>query len=112
MNSVFLKGLLNLAIIFSTNCLLAQSEIADNRKSNTTTSETKSSLSLERVFRDPTLYPKPGNFGEFAPEGKHFLEFVSEETDKSKPTSVPQWSLVKTDIEGKSSERITLFDSK
>lgn len=71
-----------------------------------------SSLTLERVFRDPTLYPKPGNFGEFAPDGKHFLEFVSEETDKSKPTSVPQWSLVKTDIEGKSSERITLFDSK
>jgi len=74
--------------------------------------DTPKRLTLESVFRDPTLYPKPGNFGEFAPDGKHFLEFVSEETDKSKPTSVPQWSLVKTDIEGKSSERITLFDSK
>ncbi len=112
MKIVFPNVLINLAIICSTNLLLAQSEIASNNTSNTKTFEAKSTLTLERLFRDPTLYPKPGNFGEFAPDGKHFLEFVSEETDKSKPTSVPHWSLVKTDIEGKSSERITLFDSK
>ncbi|MBM3438117.1 MAG: S9 family peptidase [Bacteroidetes bacterium] len=74
--------------------------------------EETAQLTLERIFRDPTLYPKPANFWEFAPDGKHFLEFVQQEVDKSKPNIPLHWSLVKKDIEGKYATTATLFDSK
>ena len=62
------KALL-LCTIFTANIGIAQNTSA---KASAAVEE-KTGLTLERVFRDPTLYPKPGNFGEFAPDGKHFL---------------------------------------
>lgn len=70
------------------------------------------SIALESIFKDPTLYPKSGNFGEFAPDGKHFLEFTQNEADKLIPNAPVNWSLVKKDIEGKLATSTTLFDSK
>ena len=66
-------------------------------------------LTLESIFRDPSLYPKPGNFGEFAPDGKHFIELSVDDAPANTP---PNWSLIKKDIEGKSNSTIILFDSK
>lgn len=71
-------------------------------------------LTLESIFKDPSLYPKPGNFGEFAPDGKHFIELKLEEpqsSDKKTSNSPVAWSLIKKDIEGKSNTPIVLFDA-
>ena len=71
-------------------------------------------LTLESIFKDPSLYPKPGNFGEFAPDGKHFIELKLEEpqpSDKKTSNSPIAWSLIKKDIEGKSNTPIVLFDA-
>jgi dipeptidyl-peptidase-4 len=73
-----------------------------------------STLTLESIFKDPSLYPKPGNFGEFAPDGKHFVELKQEEpqpSDKKTSNSPISWSLIKKDIEGKSNTPIILFDA-
>ncbi|MFN5415248.1 MAG: hypothetical protein ACK5BM_08570, partial [Bacteroidota bacterium] len=88
----FVKALL-LCTIFTANIGIAQNTSV---KASAAVEE-KTGLTLERVFRDPTLYPKPGNFGEFAPDGKHFLEFVQEEAGKSIPNAPSNWSLVKKD---------------
>jgi len=104
----YLVKALLLCTIFTANIGIAQNTAA---KASVAVEE-NTGLSLERVFRDPTLYPKPGNFGEFAPDGKHFLEFVQEEAGKSIPNAPSNWSLVKKDIEGKLATSTTLFDSK
>lgn len=112
MNDVFKRSILIFTLIWSAHLSFAQLEISGNNPSNKSATEAPASLTLERIFRDPSLYPKPGNFGEFAPDGKHFLEFVSEEISKSKPTDPVHWSLLKKDIEGKNTTATVLFDSK
>ena len=73
-------------------------------------------LTLESIFKDPSLYPKPGNFGEFAPDGKHFIELKIDDSpqpsDKKTSNSPIAWSLIKKDIEGKSNTPIILFDAR
>jgi len=73
-------------------------------------------LTLESIFKDPSLYPKPGNFGEFAPDGKHFIELKLDDSpqpsDKKTSNSPIAWSLIKKDIEGKSNTPIVLFDAR
>jgi len=80
------------------------------------TVEQNPGLTLERIFRDPALYPKPGNFGEFSPDGKHFIEFKLDDspqpTDKTTSNRPIPWQLIKKDIEGKSNTPIILFDAK
>jgi len=66
-------------------------------------------LTLARIFRDPALYPKPGNFGKFAPDGKHFIELQVDDATANTPAN---WTLIKKDIEGKSNSITVLFDSK
>jgi len=82
-----------------------------------TSTITKSNvLTLESIFKDPSLYPKPGNFGEFAPDGKHFIELKIDDSpqpsDKKTSNSPIAWSLIKKDIEGKSNTPIILFDAR
>jgi len=73
-------------------------------------------LTLESIFKDPSLYPKPGNFGEFGPDGKHFIELKIDDSpqpsDKKTSNSPIAWSLIKKDIEGKSNTPIVLFDAR
>ncbi len=80
------------------------------------TVEQNPGLTLERIFRDPSLYPKPGNFGEFSPDGKHFIEFKLDDSpqpsDKTTSNRPIPWQLIKKDIEGKSNTPIILFDAK
>ena len=111
------KGLLWIGLLVSgflfTHPVTAQT---DTRIQNPGPSAiTKSStLTLESIFKDPSLYPKPGNFGEFAPDGKHFIELKLEEpqpSDKKTSNSPIAWSLIKKDIEGKSNTPIVLFDA-
>ncbi len=77
---------------------------------------TKSSaLTLESIFKDPSMYPKPANYGEFAPDGKHFIELRIEEpqpSDKKTSNSPVAWSLIKKDIEGKTNTPIVLFNAR
>ncbi|MFN6294049.1 MAG: DPP IV N-terminal domain-containing protein, partial [Bacteroidota bacterium] len=94
-----------------------QTSIAQNTSAKASAAvEEKTGLTLERVFRDPTLYPKPGNFGEFAPDGKHFIEFKLDDSpqpsDKITSPGPNPWQLIKKDIEGKSITPIILFDAK
>ncbi len=111
------KGLLWIGLLVSgflfTHPITAQ---IDGKIQNPGTSTiTKSNaLTLESIFKDPSLYPKPGNFGEFAPDGKHFIELKLEEPQPSdkKTSNLPvAWSLIKKDIEGKSNAPIVLFDA-
>ena len=111
------KGLLWIGLLVSgflfTHPVTAQTEtrIQNPGPSNSTKSST---LTLENIFKDPSLYPKPGNFGEFAPDGKHFIELKQEEpqpSDKKTSNSPIAWSLIKKDIEGKSNTPIVLFDA-
>jgi dipeptidyl-peptidase-4 len=95
--------LIAFAIAQFAHIVCAQSPTAQSSK----LIETK--LTLESIFRDPTLYPKPGNFGEFAPDGKHFIELKVEDAPAN---TAAQWSLIKKDIEGKLNNTIVLFDSK
>ncbi len=80
------------------------------------TVEQNPGITLERIFRDPSLYPKPGNFGEFSPDGKHFIEFKLDDSpqpsDKTTSNRPIPWQLIKKDIEGKSNTPIILFDAK
>lgn len=80
------------------------------------TVEQNPGLTLERIFRDPSLYPKPGNFGEFSPDGKHYIEFKLDDSpqpsDKTTSNRPIPWQLIKKDIEGKSNTPIILFDAK
>ena len=96
---------LPVAILFmgatSYHTIFAQTPVATETSAN--------KLTLESIFRDPSLYPKPGNFGEFAPDGKHFIELSVDDAPANTP---PNWSLIKKDIEGKSNSTIILFDSK
>jgi dipeptidyl-peptidase-4 len=111
------KGLLWIGLLVSgflfTHPINAQTDtrIQNPRPSTITKSST---LTLESIFKDPSLYPKPGNFGEFAPDGKHFIELKLEEpqpSDKKTSNSPIAWSLIKKDIEGKSNTPIVLFDA-
>ena len=100
-------------LISQTSCffLFVGSVINSSWAQSTTPSNT---LTLESIFKDPSLYPKPGNFGEFAPDGKHFIELKLEEpqpSDKKTSNSPIAWSLIKKDIEGKSNTPIVLFDA-
>jgi len=100
-------------LISQTSCffLFVGSVINSSWAQSTTPSNT---LTLESIFKDPTLYPKPGNFNEFAPDGKHFIELKLEEpqpSDKKTSNSPVAWSLIKKDIEGKSNTPIVLFDA-
>ena len=100
-------------LISQTSCffLFVGSVINGSWAQSTTPSNT---LTLESIFKDPSLYPKPGNFGEFAPDGKHFIELKLEEpqsSDKKTSNSPVAWSLIKKDIEGKSNTPIVLFDA-
>ena len=100
-------------LISQTSCFLLflGSAISSSWAQSTTPSNT---LTLESIFKDPSLYPKPGNFGEFAPDGKHFIELKLEEpqpSDKKTSNSPIAWSLIKKDIEGKSNTPIVLFDA-
>ena len=100
-------------LISQTSCffLFVGSAISSSWAQSTTPSN---SLTLESIFKDPSLYPKPGNFGEFAPDGKHFIELKLEEpqpSDKKTSNSPIAWSLIKKDIEGKSNTPIVLFDA-
>ena len=100
-------------LISQTSCffLFVGSAISSSWAQSTTPSNT---LTLESIFKDPSLYPKPGNFGEFAPDGKHFIELKLEEpqpSDKKTSNSPIAWSLIKKDIEGKSNTPIVLFDA-
>ncbi|MFZ9515447.1 MAG: hypothetical protein ACO29P_09470, partial [Bacteroidia bacterium] len=63
MNSMS-KSLFSFIFLFGFGINVSMSQNAPSKA--TTAIEEKPSLTLERVFRDPTLYPKPGNFGEFA----------------------------------------------
>ena len=76
------------------------------------TVEQNPGLTLERIFRDPALYPKPGSFGEFSPDGKHFIEFKLDDSpqpsDKITSNGPNPWQLIKKDIEGKSNTPIIL----
>ena len=69
-------------LISQTSCffLFVGSVINSSWAQSTTPSNT---LTLESIFKDPSLYPKPGNFGEFAPDGKHFIELKLEEPQSS-----------------------------
>ncbi|MDA0784254.1 MAG: DPP IV N-terminal domain-containing protein [Bacteroidetes bacterium] len=100
-------------LISQTSCFLLflGSAISSSWAQSTTPSNT---LTLESIFKDPSLYPKPGNFGKFAPDGKHFIELKLEEpqpSDKKTSNSPIAWSLIKKDIEGKSNTPIVLFDA-
>ncbi len=100
-------------LISQTSCffLFVGSAISSSWAQSTTPSN---ALTLESIFKDPSLYPKPGNFGEFAPDGKHFIELKREEpqpSDKKTSNSPIAWSLIKKDIEGKSNTPIVLFDA-
>ena len=100
-------------LISQTSCFLLflGSAISSSWAQSTTPSN---ALTLESIFKDPSLYPKPGNFGEFAPDGKHFIELKLEEpqpSDKKTSNSPIAWSLIKKDIEGKSNTPIVLFDA-
>ena len=100
-------------LISQTSCffLFVGSAISSSWAQSTTPSN---ALTLESIFKDPSLYPKPGNFGEFAPDGKHFIELKLEEpqpSDKKTSNSPIAWSLIKKDIEGKSNTPIVLFDA-
>ncbi|MEI8100105.1 MAG: DPP IV N-terminal domain-containing protein [Bacteroidota bacterium] len=113
------KGLLWVGLLVSgflvTPPIAAQ---IDGKIQNPATSTiTKSNvLTLESIFKDPSLYPKPGNFGEFAPDGKHFIELKIDDSpqpsDKKTSNSPIAWSLIKKDIEGKSNTPIVLFDAR
>jgi len=112
------KGLLWIGLLVSgfllTHPITAQ---IDGKIQNPGTSTiTKSNvLTLESIFKDPSLYPKPGNFGEFAPDGKHFIELKLDDSPQpsdKKTSNLPvAWSLIKKDIEGKSNTPIVLFDA-
>lgn len=87
---------------------IAQSKVPTNNEVKT--------LSLEAIFTGPTLYPKPANFGEFAPDGKHFIELKNlETTDQPNTTKTPTlakpWELLKKNIEGKELTNTVLFSS-
>ena len=111
------KGLFRIGILafsfFCSTTSIAQS--AEKDLKGTSTNST-GALTLESIFKDPSLYPKPGNFGEFAPDGKHFIELKIDESpqpsDKKTSNSPIAWSLIKKDIEGKSNTPITLFDAR
>ena len=68
------KGLFRIGILafsfFCSTTSIAQS--AEKELKGTSTNST-GALTLESIFKDPSLYPKQGNFGEFAPDGKHFI---------------------------------------
>jgi dipeptidyl-peptidase-4 len=109
------KGLFGVGIwafsFFCSTTSLAQSTEKDPKSTSINSTEV---LTLESIFKDPSLYPKPGNFGEFAPDGKHFIELKLEEpqpSDKKTSNSPIAWSLIKKDIEGKSNTPIVLFDA-
>jgi len=111
------KGLFRIGILafsfFCSTTSIAQS--AEKDLKGTSTNST-GALTLESIFKDPSLYPKPGNFGEFAPDGKHFIELKIDDSpqpsDKKTSNSPIAWSLIKKDIEGKSNTPITLFDAR
>ena len=102
-------------LISQTSCffLFVGSAISSSWAQSTTPSN---ALTLESIFKDPSLYPKPGNFGEFAPDGKHFIELKLDDSpqpsDKKTSNSPIAWSLIKKDIEGKSNTPIILFDAR
>ena len=102
-------------LISQTSCffLFVGSAISSSWAQSTTPSN---ALTLESIFKDPSLYPKPGNFGEFAPDGKHFIELKIDDSpqpsDKKTSNSPIAWSLIKKDIEGKSNTPIVLFDAR
>ena len=102
-------------LISQTSCffLFVGSAISSSWAQSTTPSN---ALTLESIFKDPSLYPKPGNFGEFAPDGKHFIELKIDDSpqpsDKKTSNSPITWSLIKKDIEGKSNTPIILFDAR
>ena len=102
-------------LISQTSCffLFVGSAISSSWAQSTTPSN---ALTLESIFKDPSLYPKPGNFGEFAPDGKHFIELKIDDSpqpsDKKTSNSPIAWSLIKKDIEGKSNTPIILFDAR
>ena len=102
-------------LISHTSCffLFVGSAISSSWAQSTTPSN---ALTLESIFKDPSLYPKPGNFGEFAPDGKHFIELKIDDSpqpsDKKTSNSPIAWSLIKKDIEGKSNTPIILFDAR
>ena len=109
------KGLFGVGIwafsFFCSTTSLAQSTEKDPKSTSINSTEV---LTLESIFKDPSLYPKPGNFGEFAPDGKHFIELKLEDpqpSDKKTSNSPIAWSLIKKDIEGKSNTPIVLFDA-
>jgi len=110
------KGLFRIGILafsfFCSTTSIAQS--AEKDLKGTSTNST-GALTLESIFKDPSLYPKPGNFGEFAPDGKHFIELKIDDSpqpsDKKTSNSPIAWSLIKKDIEGKSNTPIILFDA-
>ena len=111
------KGLFRIGILafsfFCSTTSIAQS--AEKELKGTSTNST-GALTLESIFKDPSLYPKPGNFGEFAPDGKHFIELKIDDSpqpsDKKTSNSPIAWSLIKKDIEGKSNTPIILFDAR
>ena len=111
------KGLFRIGILafsfFCSTTSIAQS--AEKDLKGTSTNST-GALTLESIFKDPSLYPKPGNFGEFAPDGKHFIELKIDDSpqpsDKKTSNSPIAWSLIKKDIEGKSNTPIILFDAR
>ena len=111
------KGLFRIGILafsfFCSTTSIAQS--AEKELKGTSTNST-GALTLESIFKDPSLYPKPGNFGEFAPDGKHFIELKLDDSpqpsDKKTSNSPIAWSLIKKDIEGKSNTPIILFDAR
>jgi dipeptidyl-peptidase-4 len=102
-------------LISQTSCffLFVGSAISSSWAQSTTPSN---ALTLESIFKDPSLYPKPGSFGEFAPDGKHFIELKIDDSpqpsDKKTSNSPIAWSLIKKDIEGKSNTPIILFDAR
>jgi hypothetical protein len=105
------KGFLHFGIFaIGITCSLTILAQSSDKNQNPSASNT---LTLESIFKDPGLYPKPGNFGEFSPDGKHFIELKIDEQPSDKQTSnAPQkWTLVKKDIEGKSNTPIVLFDA-
>lgn len=108
------KGFLHFGIFaIGITCSLTILAQSSDKNQNPSTTAASNTLTLESIFKDPGLYPKPGNFGEFSPDGKHFIELKIDEQPSDKQTSnAPQkWTLVKKDIEGKSNTPIVLFDA-
>jgi len=111
------KGLFRISVwafcFFCSTTSIAQSTEKDLKGASTNST---GALTLESIFKDPALYPKPGNFGEFAPDGKHFIELKIDDSpqpsDKKTSNSPIAWSLIKKDIEGKSNTPIILFDAR